>query len=61
MPTDAQLEYIRNLYDQLGQEPELDIEDLTVNQASDRIGELKALVDKRKHEGEYQWSDWLEK
>ncbi len=58
MPTDAQLTFLRNLYADLGQEPEADIEDLSVKQASARIKELKALKDKREHQGEWKKEDW---
>ena len=56
----TQTDYIILLYEQLGQTPEDDIERLTAKQKSERIDELKALKDKREHQGEWKKEDWWE-
>ncbi len=54
----TQTEYIILLYRDLGQLPEDDIDRLTAKQKSERIDELKALKDKREHQGEWKKEDW---
>ncbi len=57
----TQLEYIALLYEELGQEPEDDLDRLTPRQKSERIDELKALKHERDHQGEWRKEDWWEK
>lgn len=56
----TQTDYIILLYEQLGQTPEDDIESLSAKQKSERIDELKALKDRREHQGEWRKEDWWE-
>jgi len=58
MPTDKQLEFLRNLYADLGQPVEDDIEHLSVAVASQRVKELKAMKAKfEPHEDNCYWYD----
>lgn len=43
MATSKQIDFLRSLYEELGQEPEDDIEDLDNREASARIKELLAI------------------
>jgi hypothetical protein len=43
MATPKQIDFLRSLYEELGQEPESDIEELSVGEASERIQELLAM------------------
>ena len=56
----TQTDYIILLYEQLGQTPESDIDQLNAKQKSERINELKQMKDKRDHEGEWKKEDWWE-
>jgi hypothetical protein len=43
MATSKQIDFLRSLYEELGQEPEDDIEELNTKEASERIRELLAM------------------
>jgi hypothetical protein len=43
MATSKQIDFLRSLYEELGQEPEDDIEELDTREASARIKELLAM------------------
>jgi hypothetical protein len=47
MATPKQIDFLRSLYEELGQEPEDDIEELDTREASLRIKELLAMKKER--------------
>lgn len=56
MATKKQIDFIKKLYHELGQQPEDGIEDLSVQQASDLIKELLEIKKKYEYEDDsYYW------
>lgn len=59
MATEKQVNYIKNLYRQLGQEPEDNLENLTHEEVQNTIKELKELIEEKKkfepHEDNCYW------
>ena len=59
MATDKQVDFMKSLYHQLGQEPEDGIEDYNNWEVQKTIGELKGLIEEQKkfnpHEDNCYW------
>lgn len=59
MATDKQVNYMKSLYNQLGQEPEDEIENYDNREVQKTIGELKRLIEEQKkfnpHEDNCYW------
>ena len=55
MATDKQIEYIKSLYEQLGMDSEDDVDDLSNREASDRITELRKMLDKDSGTDDCYW------
>ena len=55
MATDKQVEYIKSLYSELGQDyDETELMSMTIEEASKTITELKSMIDERKEKFEYK-------